>query len=153
MNNCFWRIWPGIRIDPITDYSPKVTEPYYLRLGWWWEIDGGDGGRVQPSAAMGAESQHMWVTHGGLEEVTGLMELAEEHSRFGWLLAPYRAHRAPQSINLHSQCEPTNRMKVHTGPTPNTNTGGNTSASQRTLKLYKLYKGEAMWLAGMCVYN
>lgn len=97
-----------------------------------------------------------------MEGVTGLMMLAEEHSLVGWLVAPDRAHRGPQGlavprsaprpINSRSQAEPTHGMEVHGGPAPNTNTRGNTSAGQRTLKLYKLYKGAAIWLAGfVCI--
>ena len=77
---------------------------------------------------------------GGLDGVTGLMGLAEEHSLVGWLVASDRAHGAPRAIKLRRQAEPAHRMEVHTGPAPNTNTRGNTSAGQRTLKLYKLYK-------------
>lgn len=38
---------------------------------------------------------------GGLEGVTGLMRLAEEHSLVGWLVAPDRAHRGPQCPTAH----------------------------------------------------
>ena len=37
----------------------------------------------------------------GLEGVTGLMRLAEEHSLVGWLVAPDRVHRGPQSPTAH----------------------------------------------------
>lgn len=68
---------------------------------------------------------------GGLKGVTGLMRLAEEQLLVGRLVAPDRAPQGPTGPHgplTCSQREPTHRMEVHTGPTPNTNTGSLSSA-------------------------
>lgn len=116
-------------------------------------MDGGDGGRAQPFSMRVLSHSTCESLMGGLEGVTGLMRLTEEHSLVGWLVASDRAHRGPRTINLRSQPKPTHRMEVHVGPVPNTNTHCNTSAGQGALILYKLYKGAGVRLADICVYN
>lgn len=74
------------------------------------------------------------------------MSLVEKHSMVGWLFAPDRAHggqRGPTMPHGPLTCEASvsqNRMEVHTGQGPSINISGNTSQSQRTLKLCKPYK-------------
>lgn len=71
-------------------------------LGWL----GGEGWRV--AVGVGCNFQLRVLSHstcdslmGGLEGVTGLMGLAEEHSLVGWLVASDRAHRGPQCPTGH----------------------------------------------------